>query len=319
MSFKGAVVVLALLLVVVVEGAYRLDSNFTGAGFFDNFNFFTDNDPTHGYVNFLNENDAKSKGLISANGNKVIIASDSTHVASGRGRDSIRLVSKKTWNSGLFVMDLINMPTGCGTWPAWWLVGPNWPNAGEIDIIEGVNKQVADQTTLHTSANCKMDPASSSQFTGKWGTGANNNPAIDCYINAPNEYNNQGCGIVAADGTYGEPFNNGQGGVYALEWTSSAIKAWFWKRNNIPSDIHNPNPSNWGKPYAYFALGSNCAANHFNTMNMVFDLTFCGDWAGAVFDQMCPNMGDCNNYVKNNPGAFKSAFWQVQYVNVWAQ
>ena len=31
------------------------------------------------------------------------------------------------------------MPTGCGTWPAYWLCGENWPYKGEIDIIEGVN------------------------------------------------------------------------------------------------------------------------------------------------------------------------------------
>lgn len=26
------------------------------------------------------------------------------------------------------------MPFGCGTWPAYWLVGPNWPSGGEIDV-----------------------------------------------------------------------------------------------------------------------------------------------------------------------------------------
>lgn len=30
--------------------------------------------------------------------------------------------------------------------------------------------------------------------------------------------------------------------------------------------------------YAYFGLGGSCPENHFNNMNMVFDLTFCGDW-----------------------------------------
>lgn len=42
---------------------------------------------------------------------------------------------------GISVIDLEHMPSGCGTWPAFWSVGPNWPSAGEIDIIEGVNRQ----------------------------------------------------------------------------------------------------------------------------------------------------------------------------------
>lgn len=34
-------------------------------------------------------------------------------------------------------MDSVHMPTGCGTWPAFWSNGPNWPDGGEIDIVEG--------------------------------------------------------------------------------------------------------------------------------------------------------------------------------------
>lgn len=34
-------------------------------------------------------------------------------------------------------MDAYHMPWGCGVWPAWWSYGPNWPQSGEIDIIEG--------------------------------------------------------------------------------------------------------------------------------------------------------------------------------------
>ncbi len=37
-----------------------------------------------------------------------------------------------------------------------WLCGPDWPNYGEIDIIEGVNVQTSDYTTLHTNQNCSM-------------------------------------------------------------------------------------------------------------------------------------------------------------------
>ncbi|KAI6094383.1 hypothetical protein EDD16DRAFT_1503298, partial [Pisolithus croceorrhizus] len=37
-------------------------------------------------------------------------------------------------------------------------VGPNWPYAGEIDIVEGVNNQATNQMTLHsgTSSACTL-------------------------------------------------------------------------------------------------------------------------------------------------------------------
>jgi hypothetical protein len=57
----------------------------------------------------------------------------------GVGRSSVRISSKKSWGTGsLVVVDLAHVPGGqCGTWPAMWLLGPNWPWGGEIDIIEG--------------------------------------------------------------------------------------------------------------------------------------------------------------------------------------
>jgi len=310
--------IILFLSVIIYIDAYTLKANYSGADFFSHFQFFTADDPTHGYVNFLSEAQAKSAGLISAAPGKVIMAADSKSVASGRGRNSIRITSNDAWNSGLFILDLAHMPAGCGTWPAWWMVGPNWPNSGEIDIIEGVNAQTEDQTTLHTSNGCTMS-SSTSPFTGTWGTGSNGQPAINCYIDAPNQYSNQGCGIIGAQGSYGAPFNSQGGGVYALEWTSGHIQSFFFHRNNIPADISkdNPDPSTWGKPYAYFGLGGGCSPNHFNNMNMVFDLTFCGDWAGGVFSTMCPGKGACNTYVQNNPSAFGEAYWQINYAKVF--
>ena len=60
---------------------------------------------------------------------------------SARGRDSIRISSLKAYPEAIFVIDVEHMPTGCGTWPAFWTLskaGP-WPKGGEIDIIEGQN------------------------------------------------------------------------------------------------------------------------------------------------------------------------------------
>jgi len=300
---------------------YTLTDNYVPNNFFNNFNFETANDPTHGYVNYVDENTASSKGYIK-NGTQVYIGCDHTNVASGRGRDSIRISSKKSFNSGLILIDLDHMPVGCGTWPAFWTVGPNWPNGGEIDIIEGVNVQVNDATTLHTSDGCDMSHEDPNSFTGKWGIGSQNNPADNCYINAPDQWSNQGCGITAtAPNTYGTGLNNNKGGVYATLWDpANGISVWFFNRSSIPADVTSskPDPTTWGKPYAFFQFGQYCSSNHFANNVIVFDLTFCGDWAGNNFGTDCPGKGSCNSYVQNNPSAFAESYWNLNYVKVWS-
>ncbi len=98
---------------------YKLQSNMTGSSFFDYFDFFTDDDPTHGYVNYVDREQARSEGLIRELPNSAVyIGTDVDNIASGRGRNSVRLQSKKSHNGGLFIVDLSHMPSGCGTWPA---------------------------------------------------------------------------------------------------------------------------------------------------------------------------------------------------------
>lgn len=52
-------------------------------------------------------------------------------------RKSVRITTQFTYTGGLVLMDAVHMPAGCGTWPAFWSNGPNWPAGGEIDIVEG--------------------------------------------------------------------------------------------------------------------------------------------------------------------------------------
>jgi len=319
---KGVLGLTLLLFVFGVSGGYVLEQNWAGANFFNGWQFWTGDDPTHGTVDYVSQQVAQQAGLINTNVNgRVYIGADMTHTVSTkqRGRQSVRITTQQTYNSGLFIIDLAHMPTGCGTWPAWWLVGPNWPTGGEIDIIEGINLFTAVQTTLHTNDGCSMAGEDKNSFTGTWVPGTNGQPATNCNVKAPNQANNQGCSIKGLANSYGAPFNNNGGGVYVCEFTGNFIRMFFFPRNSIPGDIGAkvPNPNNWGKPYANFELGGQCPNSHFKNLQMVINLTFCGDWAGADFGSECPNDGTCANFVKQQPSAFKESYWSINYVDVY--
>ena len=177
---------------------------------------------------------------------------DNTNVASGRGRESIRITSKNSYNHGLFMLDLAHMPGGqCGSWPAFWLLGPNWPNSGELDIIEGVNSQTTNSMALHTNSGCSITNQGS--FSGDL-------QHSNCDVSAPNQPSNAGCSIATKNPqNFGTGFNSAGGGIYATEWTSQRISIWFFPRSSIPQDIvsGNPNPVNWGVPMASFS-GADC-------------------------------------------------------------
>lgn len=142
------------------------------------------------------------------------------------------------------------------------MVGPDWPNSGEIDILEGVNEQSSNDMTLHTNAGCAI--VNNGAFTGSITT-------PNCDGNAPGQANNAGCQITTgATNSYGQGFNANGGGVYATEWTSQYINIFFFPRGSIPGDIANgnPNPSSWGKPIAQFQGGCDIDA-HFKDQQIV--------------------------------------------------
>ena len=124
-------------------------------------------------------------------------------------RRSVRITTQFTYTGALVLLDAVHMPTGCGTWPAFWSNGPDWPNNGEIDIVEGVNDNADNQATIHTAHGCTL-PSASSAALGITGTvvGGTNCAAL--------ETSNAGCGMTAnQNNTYGVGFNNIGGGVYA--------------------------------------------------------------------------------------------------------
>ncbi|KAM0712349.1 hypothetical protein Q7P37_011444 [Cladosporium fusiforme] len=293
---------------------YVLEDDYTANGnFFDQFQFYNDSDPTHGFVDYVQRDSAESAGLINNNYGKVYMGVDHTNVASKRGRPAVRIESTKTYDNGLVVIDIEHMPGGiCGTWPAFWMFGPNWPKGGEIDILEGVNDQSKNDFTLHTSSGCRIDHHD--DMIGKVNTD-------NCDVKAKGQGTNEGCKIKVNDErTYGKGFNDNKGGVYATEIMEDFINIFFFPRGEIPDDVFgdSPDPSSWGKPMAAFKGGCDIPS-HFKNMQLTFTNTFCGDWAGNVWEYgSCASKADtCVDFVQNNPDEFEDAYWSINDLKVY--
>ena len=161
---------------------------------------------------------------------------------------------------------------------------------------------------LHTSPNCAISSSSGALF---------NPTSQNCDANVDG---NVGCSFKHNDNrSYGSGFNAAGGGVYAMEWNSAGISIWFWPRGAAPGDVlaDRPNPGNWGAPAARWA-GTGCDWDgKFREHNLIFDTTFCGDWAGAVYGDCAGTGQTCQAFVQNNPGAFRDAFWKVNALKVY--
>ncbi|KIJ45089.1 glycoside hydrolase family 16 protein [Sphaerobolus stellatus SS14] len=304
---------------------WNLVKTHAGDSFFDEWDFWTDADPTHGNVQFVDENTARSTGLISVNANgTVMMKVDTTPVITSPNRQSVRITTNYQYTGGILVLDAVHAPTGCATWPAFWSNGPNWPNNGEIDIMEGVNDLTVNQASIHTAPGCMI--SNSEAANGATGTlvGGSN-----C---ASAESNNGGCGQQATSlsNTYGPPFNSNGGGVYAMVWDDTGISVFFFPRNNIPVDITGlkPQPQNWGVPFARWPTTNCTTSQFFNVHSAIFDTTLCGDWAGNVWntaqspgqEQSCAQrtgFQTCAQFVQNSGASFDQAYWEVNSVRLY--
>jgi hypothetical protein len=250
---------------------YGLVKSFVGDSLISGFNFISGVDQSHGYVSYQAKDAAKSAGLWDVKNDTVVIRADYEAVTDpkGEGRMSVRIESEETWTHGLFIGDFAHMPKpACGVWPAFWAYGDDWPNNGEIDIIEGANLAQTNLISGHTSDGCLLPPSSEAKFSAKKLTD-------DCAVSW--DGSNVGCGYGVPKGgeaTYGDGFNSCGGGVYAMEWDEKYIKVWHFQRGSIPADItqKKPTPASWGVPLAVFG-GSFCDVDsHFNEMRLVLNI-----------------------------------------------
>ncbi|KAK5011729.1 glycoside hydrolase family 16 protein [Cryomyces antarcticus] len=317
----GAVVILVVIVVGAVLGTraneypsyskltYSLQDTYSGTSFFDNFDYFTGYDPSSGFVHYVDAQVATSAqyNLTYASSSSAVLRVDTTDTNANTGRYSVRVSSKKQYNSGLFVFDILNTPYGCSTWPALWLTDPaNWPAHGEIDVVEAVNgATTGNQMTLHTSDGCNMD-----RKRKETGTVLTKN----CWNGTDS---NAGCGVQGPQDTYGAALNSNGGGIYAMEWRSDGIRVWFFPRTSIPTDLvssndASPDPSSWGTALADFPSTDCDISSHFKNQSIIANIDLCGTWAGqtSVYNTQdgCP--GTCTEFVTSNATAFETAYWE---------
>ncbi|THU91658.1 hypothetical protein K435DRAFT_673740 [Dendrothele bispora CBS 962.96] len=308
-----------------VSTPWKLAESHSGNDFFDGWSFFTASDPTNGIVDYVDENTGRNHNLLEVNSDgNVIMRVDTTQNIGNNNRESVRITTNSHYDQGMFILDAVHMPTGCGSWPAWWTNGPNWPAGGEIDIIEGVNDYTNNQATIHTNPGCTItsDKSNLLGITGNVIGGTN------C---AAAETNNQGCGIRSSSSvSYGAAFNGNGGGVYAMTLNSTGVAIYFFPRGSVPKDIDagTPLPALWGQPMAMWGASGCDPSKFFSQQSMIFDTTFCGDWAGGVWgasgipgqESSCATrtgFSTCEDYVRQNGNAFNEAYWEVKSVKVY--
>ncbi|OJJ50315.1 hypothetical protein ASPZODRAFT_157215 [Penicilliopsis zonata CBS 506.65] len=320
----GIVVVIVGIIVGVVEGTkasaypdysalnYTLVDTYSGTEFFESFDYYTASDPTDGFVQYVDASTADMMNLTYASNSSAVLRVDTSTENQTSGRMSVRLTSKNTYNDGLFIFDVVHTPYGCATWPALWLTDPsNWPEHGEIDVMESNNKGTeGNAMTLHTTSGCKM-----SGKRKETGTALEQN----CLWSANDE---SGCSVEGATATYGEAFNDNGGGVYAMELRDAGIRVWMFSRDEIPSDISNgssPDPSTWGEALADFPSTHCDISSHFTNQSIIANIDVCGDLAGATayYTDLYNCPGRCTEWAAENGANFTNAYWEFNSFKVY--
>jgi len=129
---------------------------------------------------------------------------------------------------------------------------------------------------------------------------------------------NSGCDTVEwSRASYGPYFDAQGGGILAMKWDENDISIWSFYRAAIPTDVAagTPNPSSWGVPSARLTNTLCNIPQFFVNHTIVFDITFCGQWAGNSYATSgCP--GTCPERLMD-PTNFVNATWSINSLKVY--
>ncbi|KAF9240470.1 concanavalin A-like lectin/glucanase domain-containing protein [Melanogaster broomeanus] len=300
--------------------AYDIIREYAGSTFFDGWDFYGSWDNlTLGNATWVNQSVATSQQLayVNSEGHAIIKVDNVTDVLDGALRNSVRITSQDVYDIGsLWIIDLNHIPYGCSVWPAFWSFGSNWPDDGEIDIIEGINLMDSNQMAIHTTPGCThSDNVDQLGATGS---------TTDCSLGP-------GCTVTeTSPNSFEADFATAGGGVWATQFDTSGIYIWFWSRPDVPPSIALANStssmdtSQWGTPHATYLSATCDISQYFTPQNLVLDITLCGDWAGvpSIYDSSCATAGPtgiCYNDSVVGPGSprYDNAYFDISYIRTY--
>ncbi len=199
----------------------------------------------------------------------------------------------------------------------------DWPAAGEIDIIETINGDNVIHNTIHT-----------------------------CPQMCDSEWNNDGDIVNCANARPGDPNPGCSGRSYTVEsmegtfaciWQKNGLKFYYWAPSEDVRSAggplsENPDPDEWDKSnlknevrlletdatcedeaHQAWQCSSCDGANTclFSNMKVIFNITLCGKWAGAKFDDSGKSLQNCQEYiVGEGRKAIDNQYIKIEYVSV---
>lgn len=99
----------------------------------------------------------RKENLYVDNGSMKIVAKKESY--GGKEYTSSRIITKNKYEFHYgYIEARIALPSSMGIWPAFWLLGENidqvnWPECGEIDVMEAINNESKVHATLHWNNN----------------------------------------------------------------------------------------------------------------------------------------------------------------------
>ncbi|KAI3612651.1 glycoside hydrolase family 16 protein [Moniliophthora roreri] len=312
---------LTVLSTAVAAQQWTKSQDFSGASFFDGFKYNESaiDYNNFGNVHFLGQAAAVNANLtyINTNGQAILKVDNTTNGVGDPtfGRNTVYLMSKELFTiNSLLVFDATHIPFGCSVWPALFTQGQNWPEDGEIDIVENVNLATRNQYSLHadTSHGTCVQP----QGLQQTGTATSTNCTV-----VPTLNQNTGCVVQSSStNSFGSGFVSSGGGVYATLWDDNGISMWFFERSRVPNSIEsNPDPSSWSEPDAFYPASGCDPKTVFGPQIITLYINICGAFAGneGVFESTCGSVApNCSSLVPN-PANYNDAYWAINYLRVF--